>query len=131
MRDLLPAGTGLWLDGGHNPNAARALASFLDSRPGAATLVLGLLANKDLDRVLDILVPQASHIIAVPVPDHDHHAPQAIADAARERGISATIAEDVAAALEQIAPDAPPTVLIAGSLYLAGSVLAANRQLPD
>ncbi|TXC74291.1 bifunctional folylpolyglutamate synthase/dihydrofolate synthase [Sphingorhabdus soli] len=131
LRDLLPAGTGIWLDGGHNPNAARALAAFLDARQGDATLVLGLLANKDLGGVLDSLASHASGVIAVPVPDHDHHAPQAIADAARARGLTATVAEDVAAALAQAAPDSPPTVLIAGSLYLAGSVLAANRQLPD
>jgi dihydrofolate synthase/folylpolyglutamate synthase len=131
LRDLLPETTALWLDGGHNPDAARVLAAFLDAQPGPATLVLGLLANKDLGGVLDILAPHASSVIAVPVPDHDHHAPHAIAAAARARGISASIADDVPAALEQIAPDAPPTVLIAGSLYLSGSVLAANRQLPD
>jgi len=131
VRDLLPDATTPWLDGGHNPAAARVLAAFLDSQAGEATLVLGLLANKDLERFLDIVAGHVSSIIAVPVPDHDHRAPQAIADAARARGIGASIAEDVPAALAQVAPAAPPTVLIAGSLYLAGSVLAANRQLPD
>lgn len=131
LGDLLPETTSLWLDGGHNPAAARALAGFLQDQEGRATLVLGLLANKDLDRFLDIIAEHVSTIVAVPVPDHDHHAPEAIVEAARTRGLPASIAEDVPVALAHIAAAPPPTVLIAGSLYLAGSVLEANRQGPD
>lgn len=131
LRDRLPDAADLWLDGGHNPDAAHALADFLRQRGGKATLVFGLLANKDLSGFLDQLEGLDLTVIAVPVSDHAHHAPKAIADAARARSFGASSAPSVEAALAQIAAAPPPTVLIAGSLYLAGSVLAANRQLPD
>ena len=70
----------------------------------------------------------------VPVPGHDHHAPEALAAEARKLGLSALPAANVEEALTSIArlaePDAPPAVLIMGSLYLAGTVLKANDQLP-
>ncbi len=130
LRDMLPDDTALWLDGGHNPDAARTLAKFLEAR-GKATLVFGLLANKDLEGFLDQLAGLDLSVVAVPVPDHAHHAPDAIAAAARAHGFDASSAPDVSEALAQIAAAPSPTVLIAGSLYLAGSVLAANRQPPD
>ncbi len=130
LRNLLPDATELWLDGGHNPDAARALAEFLKGR-GKATLVVGLLANKDLEGFLDQLVGLDLSVVAVPVPEHAHHAPDAIAATARAHGFDASSAPDVTAALAHIAAAPPANVLIAGSLYLAGSVLAANRQPPD
>jgi len=130
----LPAGSDLWLDGAHNPNAAQPVARVLRTlaagRP--ATLVLGMLANKDAEAVLDILGPQVGHVIALPVPGHAHHAPDALAAIARRAGCSAETAATPAEALDRIAAqgDMPQFVLIAGSLYLAGEVLAANDELP-
>jgi dihydrofolate synthase/folylpolyglutamate synthase len=70
----------------------------------------------------------------VPVPGHAHHAPSALAAAAREEGLTALPARDVADAIGWIARHAdraaPPIVLILGSLYLAGEVLKANGQVP-
>lgn len=130
----LPAGSDLWLDGAHNPNAAQPVARVLRTlaagRP--ATLVLGMLANKDADAVLDILSPQVGHVVALSVPGHAHHAPDALAAIARRAGCSAETAATPAEALDRIAArgDAPQFVLIAGSLYLAGEVLAGNDELP-
>ncbi|MBD8639367.1 bifunctional folylpolyglutamate synthase/dihydrofolate synthase [Sphingomonas sp. CFBP 13733] len=130
----LPAGSDLWLDGAHNPNAAQPVARVLRTlaagRP--ATLVLGMLANKDADAVLDILGPQVGHVVALPVPGHAHHAPDALAAIARRAGCSAETATSPAEALDRIAAqsDVPQFVLIAGSLYLAGEVLAGNDELP-
>ncbi|WP_156678660.1 bifunctional folylpolyglutamate synthase/dihydrofolate synthase [Sphingomonas profundi] len=135
---LLPAGSQLWLDGGHNPAAARAVA---DHFRGAVTmdrpfhLILGLLANKDMDGVLAPFEGSGGRIHAVPVDDHAHHDPAAIAAAARARGLTATVADDAEAALRAIAlgarPGELPIVLIAGSLYLAGAVLDRNETPPD
>ena len=131
----LPQGSELWLDGAHNPNAAqpvsRALRTLARGRP--VTLVLGMLANKDADAVIGILSPSVGHVVAIPVPGHAHHAPEALATIARTFGKTAEIAATPADALDRIAADAtaPQLVLIAGSLYLAGEVLAANDQPPD
>lgn len=135
---LLPARTPVWLDGGHNPSAGAAIAASLPALRGAAaggerplTLVLGMLANKDLAGFLAPFAPMVGAVVAVPVPGHEHHAPDAILAAARGLGIAAgRVAADVPAALRAIAQDAPAGVLMAGSLYLAGEVLAANDEQP-
>ncbi len=131
----LPEGSELWLDGAHNPNAAqpvaRALRTLAKGRP--VTLILGMLANKDADAVMRILSPSIGHVIAIPVPGHAHHTPKELATLARSFGKTAGTAATPSAALASIAgqTDQPQLVLIAGSLYLAGEVLAANDQPPD
>ena len=133
---LLPEGSALWLDGGHNPAAAEAIAQTLRQVSGdrPCRLVLGMLANKDPRGLLAPLVPLAGELIAVPVPGHEHHAPSELARVAQELGIGATaVAPDVPAALRMIGAGSggPPVVLVLGSLYLAGIVLDANGELPD
>lgn len=141
LADLLPAGSQLWLDGGHNPAAAAAVAAALEAVAHPATgrsevhLVLGMLANKDAAGLLEPFAALATTLHAVPVPDHEHHAPADLVATARGLGITAHPATDVAAALREIAATCdriePPVVLILGSLYLAGGVLAANGETPS
>ena len=134
---LLPPGSELWLDGGHNPAAARAIADFFRGHvPGGRPfhIVLGLLANKDAPGVLRPFANRAATLHAVPVPGHPHHSPAELAAAARGAGLAPIAAADVPAALGWIARHAdrerPPIVLVMGSLYLAGEVLRANGQAP-
>ena len=141
LLDMLPPGSQLWLDGGHNPAAASAIATTLEriAHPGIGRgevhLVLGMLSNKDAAGLLAPFATLATTLHAVPVPDHDHHAPDALAGVARSLGIAAHVANDVAAALTDITEICdqaePPIVLILGSLYLAGAVLAANAERLD
>jgi dihydrofolate synthase/folylpolyglutamate synthase len=97
--------------------------------------VLGMLANKDPAGLLAPFAGLATTLHAVPVPNHEHHAPASLAAMAHDLGIAAHTAPDIAAALRDIAaigdPAEPPIVLILGSLYLAGSVLSANTEAPD
>lgn len=139
LLDLLPPGSQLWLDGGHNEAAAQsvsaALAQVAQGRP--VHLVLGMLSNKDAAGLLAPFAPLARSLTAIPVPGHAHHAPTDLADTARGLGIAITdSAADAGSALRRIAAcldadAAAPVVLILGSLYLAGDVLAANGELPD
>ncbi len=127
--DRLPAGGALWLDGGHNPAAAHALADGLknhDSRPWH--LIVGMLRTKDQDGFLAPLAPLARSIWTVPVPDEAASwAADAAAQALRAAGFPATTASSVDEALAAIAKDGHPCrVLICGSLYLAGHVLRDN-----
>lgn len=118
----------IWLDGGHNPHAAREIRRFLEDK-GPVTLIFGLLSNKDLDGYLAELRGLPLHIIAIPVPDHISHNPDHITASARDFGFTAETASDVVAAAKMV-KDAP-VVLIAGSLYLAGTVLRLNEELPS
>jgi dihydrofolate synthase/folylpolyglutamate synthase len=138
LLDILPEGAELWIDGGHNPNAARAIADFVRTHlapPRQFHLVIGLLANKDAPGVLKPFAGRATSVQCVPVPDHPCHTPEALAAFAREAGLAATPAANPQAALEQIARDAdpenPPMVLIGGSLYLCGEMLRFNGTPPD
>jgi dihydrofolate synthase/folylpolyglutamate synthase len=135
LRDLLPPGSELWLDGAHNPTAARAVADHFRGLERPFHLILGLLANKNAAGVLNPFRGRSLTLHAVPVPEHDHYPPGELAGLAREAGMSATSAADVTDALGWIARHAdrarPPVVLVMGSLYLAGAVLSANDQAPD
>ena len=71
-------------------------------------------------------------LIGVPVPGHAHHAPAELAEVARGLGIPrVATAPDVATALRAVAHDARSCVLVLGSLYLAGVVLAENGESPE
>ena len=132
---LLPPGSELWLDGGHNPAAGRAIADFFRARlaPGRPFhLVLGMLANKDLHGFLEPFAGSGAHIHAVPVEGHEHHDAVALTAAAAAVGLTAEASPDAKEALTAIAAGAAeaPLILIGGSLYLAGSILAANGTPP-
>jgi len=131
---LLPPGSAIWLDGGHNANAAEAMrAAIADLARGRPLhVVLGMLDNKDARAMVACLAPIARSLTGVPVPGHGFHAPAHLAALA---GAIGRAAPDVPSALAAVAasadPAAPLAVLVCGSLYLAGIVLEANGQLPD
>jgi dihydrofolate synthase/folylpolyglutamate synthase len=122
----------VWLDGGHNPSAARQIAIFArhqfdDGRP--LHIVFASLATKDPPGMLEPFKGVAAHVHAVPIPDHACFTPSDLVEIAGELGFAADAHDSVAEALALIPPD--DRVLIFGSLYLAGAVLAANDQVPD
>ena len=73
LTELVPAGSELWLDGGHNPDGGRAIAAALAdleervSRP--LVLIVGMLASKDCAGFLSNFTGLARRLIAVPVPE--------------------------------------------------------------
>jgi dihydrofolate synthase/folylpolyglutamate synthase len=134
----VPAGGELWLDGGHNADGGRAIASALAdleervSRP--LVLVVGMLSSKDSGGFLSNFTGLARRIVAVPIPHQAKSLPaEAIVEVARAAGIPAESSDDLESALAAIARfelDPPPRILITGSLYLAGHVLAVNGTPP-
>lgn len=138
LHDRLPKGSELWLDGGHNPAAARVVADFFRAHVPAERpfhIVFGLLENKDAAGVLKPFRNRAITVHSVPIKRHAHHQPMVLAAAARDAGLNAVPSTDVETALGWIARHAdraqPPIVLILGSLYLAGEVLRKNDQAPS
>jgi len=136
--ELAPAGSELWLDGGHNPDGGRAVAAALAdleervSRP--LVLIVGMLASKDCAGFLSNFTGLARRMIAVPVPGAEKGmSAEAVADAARAIGLPATSRDNLIEALDaarKLDLDPPPRILITGSLYLAGEVLRENGTLP-
>jgi dihydrofolate synthase/folylpolyglutamate synthase len=122
-------GAEIWLDGGHNPHAARAIAEHMRGLPERPTyLVCGMLNTKDVAGFMKPFAGLAKHLWAVSIPGQKATLPAAeTAQAARTAGIEATEAQDVGEAVAAIAATAPEArILICGSLYFAGEVLARN-----
>jgi dihydrofolate synthase/folylpolyglutamate synthase len=136
--DQAPAGSEIWVDGGHNAEggrvAAAALGDLEERVPRPLVVVVGMMANKDASGFLANFAGLTRHIVTVPVPDRDNAMPpERLADAARAFGMRVETFAGVEAALQaltRLAYEVPPRILITGSLYLAGPVLAANGALP-
>lgn len=137
------SGGELWLDGGHNPHAARAVASAMAEMESKTArpliLVTGILANKDIGGFLDAFEGLASAVIGVSIPDHASLAPETLQELAEARGMIGQVASNLTDAVQRAIntgealsrqttaePIIPPRVLICGSLYLAGVVLREN-----
>ncbi|GLS17235.1 bifunctional folylpolyglutamate synthase/dihydrofolate synthase [Labrys miyagiensis] len=135
---LLPAGSEIWLDGGHNVDGGRVLAEALaeleERRPRPLVLVTGMLTTKDSDGFLHNFSGLAREVHTVPI-EHSSAArsPEEVALAARHAGLAARPHASLEEALRAIASEAftvAPRVVLTGSLYLAGEVLAFNGTAP-
>ncbi|MEH6829053.1 bifunctional folylpolyglutamate synthase/dihydrofolate synthase [Parasphingorhabdus sp.] len=125
---LLPSDAEVWVDGGHNVSAGLALAKyFADYGAGSIDLVIGMLSNKDPAAIITPLHEKLASVTVIPVPGHESHTLGDYPDA----DAPTTEASDINAALRSLDMGSGKTVLIAGSLYLAGEVLKANEQVPD
>lgn len=126
----LPHDIELWLDGGHNPSAGEALAAqAVQWRDKPLMIVAGLLRTKDAAGFFRPLAPHIAAARSVTIAGEDASlTAEETAEAAGRAGLPATPAESVAAAVAALARIAtqPARILICGSLYLAGQVLAEN-----
>ena len=127
LQQLPWRGHDLLLDGAHNPPAAQVLRLELDRRSapqGAAQAgrhwVLGMLANKAAPEILEILLAPGDRAWIVPVPGHASWSAEALQAACPAWSQALQSAPGIEAALEQ----ATPPVVVAGSLYLIGHLLA-------
>lgn len=129
----LPQGGGweLWLDGGHNPAAAMALAHMAQEWNDKPTyLVLGMLQSKDPVRFLTPLAPVIASVHGIPIPgDKSCFDSAAIAAIAAGLGLKSSPATDAGDAVAQLLKgnDKAGRILICGSLHLAGAILADNN----
>ena len=137
LPEILGYDAELWLDGGHNPAAGEALADtlagFEDKAPKPVFLVVGMMGQKD---ALGFLAPfrglvRVLYTVPIPGAHEAPHSQENLAEIARSAGLNAIERAGVVQALETIAAihDGPKRVLICGSLYLAGHVLALQQSV--
>jgi len=132
--EALPPGCELWLDGGHNEDCGIALARMAaewarEPAPLPLYLVFGMLTTKDASGFLRPLARHACAARAVPFPEgHSAYTPAEACQRAADVGLDCLPVNDIGAALEDLlaTQPAPMRILICGSLYLAGAVLARN-----
>jgi dihydrofolate synthase/folylpolyglutamate synthase len=119
----------LWLDGGHNPHAAQALARTLEERqtraPRPLALIVGMLANKDAGGFFEALKDTGAQVFTIGF-DGAAADPAALASVARGHGLGAVAVGSVQEALDRALALGAGRVVICGSLYLAGEVLGAD-----
>ncbi len=132
--DALRSGDELWLDGGHNPAAAAALAELVgdleEKVPRPLHLIIGMMTGKDVRGFLHEFHGLAAQVIAVPIPNEDGAMnADDLADLAVEMGFEADTASSFQEALQISAAGRheDARIVICGSLYLAGHVLGANN----
>ncbi|MBF0130667.1 MAG: bifunctional folylpolyglutamate synthase/dihydrofolate synthase [Alphaproteobacteria bacterium] len=129
LLERLPEGWEIWLDGGHNPAAGEALSKHgRNWRDKPLHLILGMLKTKDAGGFIKPLAARVHHLRTVTIPGQDAAiSADELAATAIARGChEAKTAPDVAGAVHDIVAEAgePGRILITGSLYLVGDVLA-------
>lgn len=127
-------GREVWLDGGHNPAAGKALAQHLARLPSStrrSTLILGMLSSKDPVAFVSTLVDHVDAVHLVPIPGQNCHDPLGMAARLAPLGIAISAHHAIESAMDaaRLRP-AGHSIIIAGSLHLAGHILKANHQPP-
>lgn len=136
LRDLLGAGSELWIDGGHNAHGTRALARALNdmntARPKPLVLIMGMMNTRNPQDVLNPFAGKPRRILTLTIPGETNaHKASYIAAEARKSGFNAKASRSIRTALAEAAMVKDARVVISGSLYLAGQVLKANGTVPD
>lgn len=114
------------IDGAHNPAGARALAAYVaEVFDQPLPVIIGIMKDKDADEIIRALEPTASHFVCTAARSSRAALPDDLADAVGRAapGKPVLTAPSAAAAL-RAAAELGQTVVVAGSLYLAGEVRA-------
>jgi len=130
--DMLPRGSELWVDGGHNPSAARLVSDYAKKHWGDGlplVLLFASLTTKDAAGTLRPFKGITDEVLTLPIVGHDCRSPQELAHLAESMGLAARARSNLADAMTALRKKA--RVLVFGSLYLAGELLALNGPLPD
>ena len=117
-------GKGIWIDGGHNAHAIRAILPFIGERiPAPRLLVFGIMSDKDVADVTALLFPLFESIVATePYPPRSVPAEDLVARAQR-MSIDAAAEPDPSRAIARALASGYRSIVIAGSLYLAGAAI--------
>ena len=127
----LSGGADVWLDGGHNPHAATAIAELLREMGGSTVMVVGMMASKDHGGFFHPFKGAVEAVHAIPnAPGHASADAVRLAETAKLYLPNTSAHASLQVAMKAAAARKPDRILICGSLYLAGEVLEKNKELP-
>ncbi|TCP87653.1 dihydrofolate synthase/folylpolyglutamate synthase [Rhizobium sp. PP-CC-2G-626] len=140
LAERAPKRAEIWVDGGHNPGAGKVIAETManleERDPRPLFLIIGMINTKDPAGYFQAFSGLAEQVFTVPIRDSDVGIdPAALAEDAAAQGFevepvsSVTEALAILSVLFENQPIAP-RILIGGSLYLVGNVLADNGTPP-
>ena len=115
------------IDGGHNPQCAEALAASLRELLPEQKVVflLGVLADKDYPRMMELLMPLALEFICLTPLSDRALSGEALASFLRKRGADAVACDDVGSGISAAltaASERGAGAVAFGSLYLVGAI---------
>jgi dihydrofolate synthase/folylpolyglutamate synthase len=123
-------GSDLWLDGGHNPHAGRALAEaasrLVDRDPRPLLLITGMFARKDAEGFFRPFAEMHPRVLTTTFDSPNAASADELAAAARAAGLAAETVSNVEEGLKRALKGSGPAphILICGGLHFAGEVLA-------
>ena len=132
--NILPTNVELWIDGGHNQNASLLIAHTIRNwkikNPCLSIhMVFGCLSNRETKALLQPFINIIDLVQTVKIPEQANSASrELVAHTAKSMGFRANPADTVTKAVKNIISlsAGKRLILIYGSLYLSGSVLADN-----
>lgn len=113
------------LDGAHNPEGAASLGAYIsDVLREPVVLVFGVMKDKDIRRIADILFPLARKVILTQVRMPRAASPEGMLSLCRKHAEKIMLEPDVGKAFQQALAEAAvrTPVIVAGSLFLVGEV---------
>ena len=133
--NILPTNVELWIDGGHNQNASLLIAHTIRNwkikNPCLSIhMVFGCLSNREIKALLQPFIDIIDLVQTVRIPEQANSASrELVAHTAKSMGFRANPADTVTKAIKNIVSlsTGKRLILIYGSLYLSGSVLAENN----
>ncbi|MGC2526921.1 MAG: folylpolyglutamate synthase/dihydrofolate synthase family protein [Candidatus Acidiferrum sp.] len=124
--EKLQSNPDVYLDGAHNPSAARELAAFLDQNLAGRKiwLVFGALRDKAVDEIAGILFPHAAEVIFTQPRTTRAISVAQLAEIAAHHAAHFTIISEPELAFEYALDHAAAgdAIIVAGSLYLVGQL---------
>ena len=124
--EKLQSNPDVYLDGAHNPSAARELAAFLEQNLAGrkAWLVFGALRDKAVDELAGVLFPHAAEVIFTQPRTTRAISVSQLAEITSHHAAHFTVIPEPEAALEYALDraDVNDAVIVAGSLYLVGQL---------
>ncbi|MGE5361632.1 MAG: bifunctional folylpolyglutamate synthase/dihydrofolate synthase [Bacteroidales bacterium] len=130
--DLVQTSAGpVLFDGAHNPAGARVLADYLaDVFPGGVPMVFGAMSDKDAGGILEVLLPHVTRLVVTRPDTPRAHPAGALAEVARRLCSGPVdVVEPTIAALDHARQFGSP-VLVAGSIFLVGDLMAELGIVP-
>lgn len=140
LLEAAPGDAEIWIDGGHNPSAGSAIAEALaaeDERlPRPLFMIAGMINTKDQTGYFRPFYGMVRHVYTVPIVSSEAGVPNdELSVRATEAGLSAEPVSSITNALKLLRDawdedEAPPRILISGSLYQAGEAIRLNGTPP-
>jgi dihydrofolate synthase / folylpolyglutamate synthase len=116
----------IYVDGAHNPAAARELAAFWDENFAGRKIFLlyGALRDKAVDEIAGVLFPHAAEVVFTEPRTSRAISASQLSEIAAHHAIRSSVIPDAEQALDYLLSKAAPqdAIFVTGSLYLVGQL---------